>query len=130
MKGFLTRNWKDILRLIVSPVIAFIIGFKAHQIELKKSENEAHLSGYTAEHKKIENFERVIEINGEMIEQIKTDFDDRAVFLKHRIKEVEQINLRLDRVVRNQRKLIKEQEKVIEDQQKKLKKYRALYGNI
>ncbi|WP_299134560.1 hypothetical protein [uncultured Tenacibaculum sp.] len=130
MKAFFKQHWRFIVTVIIVPVITFFLGVEMREINLKKAENEAIKESYYAENQKIENFNRVIKINGDMIEQIKTDFDDRAVFLKRRIKEVEEINLRLDKVVRNQQQLIIEQELIITKQEKQLKKYRKLYGKV
>ncbi|CAL2075238.1 hypothetical protein [Tenacibaculum sp. 190524A02b] len=130
MNVFIKEHWKGILNLIIVPIVSFVFGLQMRQIKLKQAETEVQQSSYNAEYQKINNFSKVLEINGEMIEQIKSDFADRTLFLNTRIKEVEENNVLLKNLVQTQKQIIAEHQEIIEKQEKVIKKYRRKYGTI
>ncbi|MGG8495963.1 hypothetical protein ACQY1Q_06080 [Tenacibaculum sp. TC6] len=89
--------------------VSFFFGLRLRLLEVKSASNKA-------DQLKMENFKRGFEINSELIEAIKEDFNDRITSLKDHISQLEEMNTKLHNL------LIKERET--------LDKYVQKYGNL
>lgn len=94
----------DRIVLAIGGVVAFFTGRKLQFI----SEDKAKVD---VDSQRIENLDKLLKIQNEQIDVIKAQFQSRIDNLSEYVKELENINLRLESLVKEQKEVIKEQSK-------------------
>lgn len=105
---FLPESIRPLILLFLI-AISFVGGFCLRLLEVKTAAGKA-------DQLKMENVKRGFEINSEIMEAIKSDFNDRITSLKDHISQLEEMNTKLHKL------LLKERET--------LDKYVQKYGNL
>jgi len=104
----------DRIALAVGGVVAFFTGRKLQFI----SEDKAKVD---VDSQRIENLDKLLKIQNEQIDVIKAQFQSRIDNLNEYVKELENINIRLETMIKEQKEVIKEQSKSLNYYKSKFK---------